>query len=225
MNWKNKITDIATHILASAQGYPPLVKEAAWQAAKLTVRVGISHPVSFVLRPFFAHESLRLRLGVGMAALAVLLCFWSPGFAAADTGGKTEINLLPAGEVNPETIQAVRVPLENFRITQRFWVFHPGIDMSAATSTPVHPVMAGAVKQILRDRYDYGNHIIIDHGNGFESLYAHLSKIEVQEGDRVNTKSEIGLVGSTGHSTGPHLHLEIRQDGIPTNPATILGIK
>lgn len=216
---------MATHILASAQGYPPLAKEAAWQAAKLAVQVGISNPVSFILRPFFAHKNLRLRLGVGIAVIAILICGWSPAFAGADTGGKVEINLLPAGEVNPETIQAVRVPVENFRITQRFWVFHPGIDMAAEIGTPVHPVMAGAVKTVLFGRTAYGNHIIIDHGNGFESLYAHLSKVEVKEGDQVNTKAEIGLVGSTGHSTGPHLHLEIRQDGIPTNPSLILGIK
>ncbi len=225
MAWKDKVTNISTHILASAEGYPLLAKEAAWQAVRFVNRVRASNPVSFILRPLFSHKHLRLRLGLLLAIIAVAFCFWSPSFAAADTGGKVEINLLPAGEVNPETIQAVRVPLDNFRITQGFWFFHPGIDMASTIGTPIHPVMAGRVSLVEYGRLDYGNHVIVNHGNGFESLYAHLSKIEVREGDQVNTKSEIGQVGSTGHSTGPHLHLEIHQDGVPTNPAVILGIK
>lgn len=229
MNWKNKTTDLATQVLASRQGYPLVAKELAFQAAKFAARVRSSNPLSFILRPLFSHKHLRLRLGVLIALIAIPMCFWAPSlvpsFAAADTGGKTEITLIPAGEVNTETIQAVRVPIENFYISQKFWFLHPGIDMATAFGNPVHPVMAGTVKAVLHEYTDYGNHIIIDHGNGFESLYAHLSKTEVVEGQKVTTKTEIGLVGSTGHSTGPHLHLEIHQDGIPTDPAAILGIK
>jgi murein DD-endopeptidase MepM/ murein hydrolase activator NlpD len=64
----------------------------------------------------------------------------------------------------------------------------------------------------------YGNYIVIDHGNGFQTLYAHLSRIFVNVGDSVAQGTVIGLVGNTGNSTGPHLHFEIRQTGILRNP-------
>jgi murein DD-endopeptidase MepM/ murein hydrolase activator NlpD len=67
--------------------------------------------------------------------------------------------------------------------------------------------------------------IVVSHGPEFESLYAHLSKINVFVGQEVNTGTIIGLSGSTGRSTGPHLHLEIHQDGKLINPALILGVK
>ena len=64
----------------------------------------------------------------------------------------------------------------------------------------------------------YGNHVIIDHGNGFTTLYAHLTSIFVKPGESVTRGEQIGTVGSTGNSTGPHLHFEIRYQGVPRNP-------
>jgi murein DD-endopeptidase MepM/ murein hydrolase activator NlpD len=68
----------------------------------------------------------------------------------------------------------------------------------------------------------YGNYIIISHGNGFETLYAHLSEIGVIAGQGVQRGALIGLMGSTGRSTGPHLHFEIRQGGVKRNPVGFL---
>ncbi len=68
----------------------------------------------------------------------------------------------------------------------------------------------------------YGNHVIIDHGNGFTTLYAHLTSIFVTPGMTISKGQEIGTMGSTGNSTGPHLHLEIRYNGVPYNPASYL---
>jgi murein DD-endopeptidase MepM/ murein hydrolase activator NlpD len=64
----------------------------------------------------------------------------------------------------------------------------------------------------------YGNYLVINHGNGFETLYAHLSQIRVIAGQGVQRGQVIGLVGRTGRSTGPHLHFEIRQGGVKRNP-------
>lgn len=129
------------------------------------------------------------------------------------------------GEVNLVTKQAVVLPLEQFAISQGFWLLHPGIDMATELGAPVRPVMAGKVIRAETGWLGYGNRVIIDHGSGYSSLYAHLSKIEVWQGQEVSVDTEIGKAGSTGHSTGPHLHLEIYQDGKAINPMAVLGIK
>ncbi|MBP6884962.1 MAG: M23 family metallopeptidase, partial [Candidatus Pacebacteria bacterium] len=66
--------------------------------------------------------------------------------------------------------------------------------------------------------YGYGCHVIIDHGNGFQTLYGHLSRIDVNAGQNVGQGEKIGTLGSTGRSTGPHLHFEIRKGGVLQNP-------
>jgi murein DD-endopeptidase MepM/ murein hydrolase activator NlpD len=73
-----------------------------------------------------------------------------------------------------------------------------------------------------RARDGYGNTVFIDHGNNLTSRYAHLSKIEVKVGDKVNMDTEIGKLGITGRTTGPHLHLEIHENGKAINPLTVL---
>jgi murein DD-endopeptidase MepM/ murein hydrolase activator NlpD len=71
-------------------------------------------------------------------------------------------------------------------------------------------------------RYGYGQHVMVDHGNGFSTLYGHMSEIYVKAGDVVNRGTVIGRMGSTGRSTGTHLHFEIRKDGITVNPLPYL---
>ncbi len=116
----------------------------------------------------------------------------------------------------------IQVPIEFTYMSQSFSVFHPGIDLATEFGTKILPIESGIVIEASFSPFGYGNEVLIDNGNGTESLYAHLSKIEVKKGDEVNIKTEIGLVGSTGHSTGPHLHLEIHKNGAPINPLTIL---
>ena len=99
---------------------------------------------------------------------------------------------------------------------------HTGIDFGAPLGTPVTATAGGRVIQ-AGDRGDgYGNLVIIDHGNGYQTYYAHLSRINVRVGDTVRDGQNIGNVGSTGRSTGPHLHYEIRRNGTPINPAPYL---
>lgn len=86
----------------------------------------------------------------------------------------------------------------------------------------VRPIMPGKIEAISRESFGYGNAIIVDHGNKLTSLYAHLSRIYATEGQEVDTNTVIGLLGATGHATGPHVHLEIRDHGTPINPATVL---
>jgi murein DD-endopeptidase MepM/ murein hydrolase activator NlpD len=109
-------------------------------------------------------------------------------------------------------------------ITQRFSWYHRAIDIATAFGTPI--VAADAGRVIVAgwpDNSGYGNRVEIDHGNGFITLYGHMSKIYVTAGQSVNRGDQIGLEGSTGRSTGPHLHFEIRKaGGGMIDPLTVL---
>ena len=101
-------------------------------------------------------------------------------------------------------------------------VFHHGMDIVARAGTPVTASASGVV---VKSGYEalYGNIVMIDHGAGYRSIYAHLSSCNVEEGAFVNRGEEVGKVGSTGRSTGPHLHYEVRVNGLPVNPARFLN--
>jgi murein DD-endopeptidase MepM/ murein hydrolase activator NlpD len=99
--------------------------------------------------------------------------------------------------------------------------FHQGLDIAAPTGTTVTATASGTV--LLAQWYGgYGNYILIDHGGGYSSGYGHLSAIYVSVGQKVQKGQAIGAVGSTGQSTGPHLHFEIRINGKPVDPAARL---
>lgn len=100
--------------------------------------------------------------------------------------------------------------------------FHNGIDIAARTGTPVKAAGSGRVV-FSGWRSGYGNTIIIDHGYGLRSLYAHNSSLLVSSGSRVEAGETIARVGSTGRSTGPHLHFTVKKDGTPVNPMNYLN--
>ncbi len=96
--------------------------------------------------------------------------------------------------------------------------FHSGIDFSAPEGAPVFATADGVVKRIRHSRRGYGNTVLIDHGYGYETFYAHLSKILVRRGQKVKRGQKIGLVGNTGKSTAPHVHYEIWKNNRKVNP-------
>jgi LysM repeat protein len=106
-------------------------------------------------------------------------------------------------------------------LTQSYWLGHQAIDIGGATGLPIYASDTGYVAA-TGWMGGYGNYIVINHGNGFETLYAHLSEIRVIAGQGVQRGHVIGLMGSTGRSTGPHLHFEIRQGGVKRNPVGFL---
>ena len=99
---------------------------------------------------------------------------------------------------------------------------HGGIDFAAPTGTPIRAARDGEVL-FAGTRGGYGNTVVLDHGGKTETLYAHASELLVKPGDKVRAGDEIAKVGSTGKSTGPHLHFEIRHNGRPINPLRLLG--
>lgn len=94
---------------------------------------------------------------------------------------------------------------------------HNGLDFAASVGTPIYATGDGKVK-MAGFNSGYGNVVVIKHGNGYETLYAHMSRIKTSNGKKIKRGDVIGYVGSTGLSTGPHLHYEIHKDGKPVNP-------
>ncbi len=96
--------------------------------------------------------------------------------------------------------------------------FHAGMDFSAKTGTPIYATGNGKIIKLRKSKRGYGNHIIIDHGFGYKTLYAHMSKTTIKKNQKVNRGDIIGYVGNTGKSVAPHLHYEVHKDGEKINP-------
>lgn len=110
------------------------------------------------------------------------------------------------------------------RITQGYKFYHKAIDIANRGGGPILAADGGTVVGAgWLDNSGYGNRVIVDHGNGYVTLYAHLSVVQVQAGQRVNRGDLLGQMGSTGRSTGTHLHFEIRKGGILLSPLTYLN--
>jgi murein DD-endopeptidase MepM/ murein hydrolase activator NlpD len=95
---------------------------------------------------------------------------------------------------------------------------HRGMDFTAPTGTPVYAAGNGKILKADNTASGFGEHIEIDHGYGYSTIYAHLSKYNVKAGQKVKRGDLIGFVGNTGRSSGPHLHYEVHKNGQPINP-------
>lgn len=124
------------------------------------------------------------------------------------------------------------MPLEKSVLTSAFgmrispisgkWKIHKGIDLAAARGSRILACREGLVKLAAKGNPVYGNYVVLKHPNGMESLYAHMDLISVEKNQKVTTGQTLGTVGTTGLSTGPHLHFEISQNGSPLNPENYL---
>jgi len=132
--------------------------------------------------------------------------------------------------INLYRIAAQKVPFalpvhRAFRYTSGFGMrwgrMHEGVDLAAPVGTPLYATADGVVSFAGQQR-GYGNIVIIQHGFGLETRYAHQSRLRVKKGQRVSRGERIGDMGNTGHSTGPHVHYEIRLNGKPINPMTFI---
>ena len=178
-----------------------------------------------IVKPFGKGSMMKLLYRM-LPVLAAALIFGGSSAAA------TDFDLLPPPVQADFSPYRMTVPLEApmsvLKVSSPFgWRFHPdqrriglpyGIDLEAAEGTEIRAVMAGEVQTAGFDP-SYGNYVVLDHFHGFTTLYAHCSRLLVQEGDRVRRGQVIAKVGATGDVTGPHLHLELRMNGIFLNPA------
>lgn len=171
-------------------------------------------------RHIFEHKRVKKLLGVNIALMLV-----ATSFMPTSTLGKVieEENIVITTNSIPLTTEvSIRYPVQNVRITQGYKFYHPGIDLDGITGDTINPIKKGKVINVSYSKFAYGNSVIVDHGNKLTTLYAHLSKIDVYEGQEVDTYTKLGEMGATGRSFGDHLHLEVRDHGIPINPLSVL---
>jgi len=172
-----------------------------------------------LIRYFADHKSIRKILATGFVFIAVLA-----GFVPQNSNLQVQAD---ETIIEPQTTlitqKGMQYPVASVKINQGYRFFHPAIDLGGKKGTPIKPIMPGVVAYAGWVYSGYGNLVIINHQNGFDSYYAHLSKIEVITGQAVDMNTEIGKMGATGRSTGPHLHLEIHQNGVSVNPLTVLS--
>lgn len=194
-------------------------------------RLNLKYHVGGITRKFFRHifehKAVKKILGANIAFMLVASSFIPTG-ALMPTLASNETQVLGTEIIKTETPIDTKITIQNpvreIKITQGFSFFHPGLDLDGNTGDTIKPMKNGIVIYANTESFGYGRHIIIDHGDGITTLYAHLSKLNVKVGDEVSASQTIGLMGSSGHSTGSHLHFEVRQNGIPVNPTKVLPL-
>jgi murein DD-endopeptidase MepM/ murein hydrolase activator NlpD len=175
--------------------------------------------VGRLARYFADHKSIRKIFATGFIFTAMLAGFVPQTANIQVQADETIIE----PQVNLITQKGMQYPVEVVRINQNYGFFHPGVDFGGEKGTSIKPIMPGVVAYAGWDKSGYGNLVVLAHKNDFDSYYAHLSQIEVKTGETVNMDTEIGKMGATGHASGPHLHLEIHQNGVSLNPLTVLA--
>lgn len=180
-----------------------------------------SHPVSKFFRKAFEHKRAKRLIGVGLSLL--VMGFGQLSNLLVVETQATEVVLITTPDNQPlTTLTTLEKPLPDGRLAQGFSAFHRGIDLLSPLGTPINPIADGVVLEVSLGRIGWGNTVVVDHGNGLKSRYAHMKEIKVVEGEAVTKDKSIGNVGLTGWTTGPHLHLEVYQNGRAIDPAAIL---
>jgi murein DD-endopeptidase MepM/ murein hydrolase activator NlpD len=199
----------------------------------------------------FRPASLSVRAGIMLAVIVAVLSLAAAGawttwralqgevmFASYGRGGPLiRDSVTTAGPGDARLTHAAKppvrklCPVEKAQVSSNFGrrkdpfgqgrAFHGGIDFAGRLGAPVRAAAGGVVAQ-ADFRADYGNVVRIDHGGGSATLYAHNHKLLVRVGDRVSASQQIALLGSTGRSTGPHLHFEVHQHGRRVDPKPYL---
>lgn len=186
----------------------PIFKRLAMRGASLATKRA---------RIIFEHKKIRTVLGSHLV-LAVLAVSTIPQPSSAAYFANTTELVIHQDSIQIATLKGFVYPVHSVRINQSYTAFHPGIDLGGSMGDSIRPAMSGRVVLAQSLRHDYGNHIVIDHGNNVYTLYAHLNKIYVKVGDAVTHDTILGEMGTTGRSTGPHLHFELHENGRRLNP-------
>ena len=141
---------------------------------------------------------------------------------AADEPAKNEVEVEIAQAISSKRSPfEIKKPVEGI-ITQGYTWYHRALDIATDLGTPINPLGAGVVEFTGRLSDGKGNVVIVDHGNNLKSLYAHMGRIDVGVGNGVTSQDKLGTVGLTGRTSGPHVHVEIYDNGVMVDPASLL---
>ena len=227
--WWGTLAELMDPATSAALFYQALLKVPGWQDLPVTVAAQRVQRSAFP-SAYAAHEPLARQLVEMLAGTTdtPTPAFVQAGLASGQMAcglGSADGLIMAGGLVFP-------LPAGSFTVGSGFgWRDNPtgagadnhtGLDFAAPAGTPVYALADGVVSTAMTASVSYGNRVILEHSDTMQTLYAHLSVIEVVEGQAVTAGQRIGQVGSTGRSTGNHLHFEIRQSGNPVDPLTWL---
>lgn len=198
-----------------------LIAESYWAFVPKT---RTSHPLSKMLWPALQHKRLRTLLGANLAGMMIVATSVSAAPGVLETYPEAEVPVVAEQAVVLTTEQRFVAPVQTIGVSQGFSRFHRGIDIRSGYGTSVQAIASGRVVETVYSRFGYGHYVLVEHEGGYASLYAHLDQILVKPGDAVTQEATLGTVGTTGWSTGSHLHIEIYENGVPVDPRQILSV-
>lgn len=178
---------------------------------------------------FFGRKKLLSKIVLGIFFISFFLLDYQPAFSfppikkKAPTHAQEELK--QAQQI--QTINSQSLPIgftlpHPGYLSTTFSYYHPGIDLATGLGMPIKPIAKGTIKESGYNFWGLGLVVEVDHGYGYSSLYAHMGKTYVQKGQQVSENDFIGEVGLTGHTTGPHTHLEVSKEDKKIDPLTIL---
>jgi murein DD-endopeptidase MepM/ murein hydrolase activator NlpD len=186
-------------------------------------------------RSFLIHSGQIAALGA-VAVMAMAAAPYSPAAEPTPYNSVAVPEAPPVAAVTEAAGPITRViafaePVHGYRINSPFGIRtlagktrrHEGVDIAAPQGTDVFTAAEGRVLRTGFDAGGYGRFIEVSHPNGMSTLYGHLSRVDVASGDTISAGERIGLVGTTGRSTGPHLHFEVRRGHQQVNPVQVMG--
>lgn len=172
--------------------------------------------------PNFFTINFKIVLGV---FLLTFLAGYQPSFSFPPVKQNTvSAQAVPAQQIQinaQESTQQFQLMFPGY-LSQGYSNYHPALDIATGLGMPVKPITSGKVTSAGYDFFGYGLKVEIDHGNGYKSLYAHMGKIYVSEGQEITASNYIGEVGMTGRTSGPHTHLEVTKEGKTIDARVIL---
>lgn len=160
-------------------------------------------------------------------AAVFLIFFYLSGYQPTWAIPPIKKSVAKAEDFNTQSISATKIS-DPFKlphpgyVSTYFSAWHPGVDIATGLGMPVHPIAKGKIIDISYSLWGLGHSVTIEHSDRYKSTYGHMGRIYNKVGDNVTTDSIIGEVGLTGHTTGPHTHLEITKNGNNINPLTLL---
>ncbi|MBI4039905.1 M23 family metallopeptidase [Candidatus Daviesbacteria bacterium] len=161
---------------------------------------------------------------VGLGILTLYLLGYQPTLAIPPI---KKVSVQAQGLTQTQVIEADKLahpfntPFKGY-LTTRFSSWHPGIDIATGLGMPIRPITDGTVTSVEYGFWGLGHEVTVDHGHGYRSTYGHMGRVFVKVGDQITSTSIIGEVGLTGHTSGPHTHLEITKNSRYIDPETIL---